>query len=175
MLSLDDPLWNQLEHAYGKASDIPDLLRKLALSTAPSAGNTSEQWYRLWSSLCHQGDVYTASYAAVPHIVKIASSTATPVDFSFFQFPAAVEVARRGGRGPEIPEQLGSDYHQALAHLSECVSIHRNDAWDRPMLLSAAAAQAVAKGHIDIAGALLNLDNDWIAEINNRDFAKLNL
>src|SRR2546426_5104183 len=27
----------------------------------------------LWSALCHQGDVYTASYAALPELVKIAS------------------------------------------------------------------------------------------------------
>jgi len=38
------------------------------------------------------------------------------------------------------------------------------------MLLSAAAAQAVAKGHIDVAEALLNLDADWIAKINNFEF-----
>jgi hypothetical protein len=174
MLSLDDSLWSLLEHAYGEASDIPNLLRRLALSSAPSDDFKSEPWYSLWSSLCHQGDVYTASYAAVPHIVQIASSAGTPIDFSFFQLPAAVEVARRGGRGPEIPEQLASGYHQALAHLGECVSVHRNDAWDKSMLLSAAAAQAVTKGHIDVAEALLNLDDDWIARINNREFAKLN-
>lgn len=170
MLSLDDPLWNQLEHAYGKASDTPNLLRKLASSTAPSAGYKSEPWYSLWSSLCHQDDVYTASYAAVPHIVQIAGNTATPIDFSFFQLPAAVEVSRQRGRGPGIPEQLAGGYHRALAQLGECVSIHRNDAWDRPMLLSAAAVQAVAKGHIDVAEALLNLDGDWIARINNDAF-----
>lgn len=38
------------------------------------------------------------------------------------------------------------------------------------MLLAVAAAQAVAKGHIDIAEALLNLDADWIAKINNDEF-----
>lgn len=38
------------------------------------------------------------------------------------------------------------------------------------MLLSAAAAQAVAKGHIGVAEALLNLDADWIARINNCEF-----
>ena len=35
------------------------------------------------------------------------------------------------------------------------------------MLLAAAAAQAVAKGHVDVAEALMNLDADWIAKINN--------
>lgn len=170
MLPLDDPHWGNLQHAYGAASDIPALLRALALSAGPKSGYKDEPWFSLWSSLCHQGDVYSASYAAVPHIVKIACETEMPIDFSFFQLPAAVEVARRTGHGPDIPDDYAKDYHLAVTRLGECVSLHRNDPWDRSMLLSAAAAQAVAKGHIDIAEALLNLDDDWIRKINSLEF-----
>jgi len=169
MLLLDDPRWSRLQHAYGDALDIPDLLRALGSSTGSKTGY-DEPWYSLWSSLCHQGDVYTASYAAVPHIVRIASETGTPVDSSFFQLPAAIEVARRTGHGPEIPEAIADGYHRAIASLGECVSNHRNDPWDQSMLLSAAAAQAVAKGHIAVAEALLNLDDHWIAKINSHEF-----
>jgi hypothetical protein len=94
MLPLDDPYWSELVHAYGKASDVPELLLALASSTGPKTGYEEEPWYSLWSSLCHQGDVYTASYAAVPHIVKIACEAAPPIDSSFLQLPAAIEVAR---------------------------------------------------------------------------------
>jgi hypothetical protein len=170
MLSLDDPRWIELRHAYGNAADVPDLIRALALSTAPKEGYRDEPWFSLWSSLCHQGDVYTASYAATPHIVQIASEAKEPIDFSFFQLPAAVEVARRTGRGPDIPETLANDYHLAIARLTENVSLHRKEAWDQSMLLSAAAAQAVAKGHFSVAQALLNLDADWIAKINNCEY-----
>jgi hypothetical protein len=165
MLSLDDALWSCLRHAYGEASDVPALLRMLAHSPGPARDLASDPWHGLWSSLCHQGDVYTASYAAVPHVVQIASETTTPVDFSFFALPAAIEVARKRGRGPAIPAEIAEAYQRALGQLGECVSIHRNDAWDKEMLLSAIAAQAVAKGHIDVAEALLNLDDDWIAKI----------
>ena len=167
MLPLDDPRWGQLQHAYGAAADVPDLLLALASSTEPKASYRDEPWFSLWSSLCHQGDVHTASYAAVPHIVQIASETGTPIDFSFFQLPTAIEVARVTGRGPEIPEEYSDDYHRAIKRLDESVSVHWQGPWDRSMLLSAAAAQAVAKGHIDIAQALLNLDDDWIAKINS--------
>ena len=170
MLSLDDPRWRELRHAYGDAGDVPALLRSLALSTEPKAGHRTEPWFTLWSSLCHQGDVYTASYVAVPHIVQIASEAKEPVDFSFFELPTAIEVARRNGRGPDVPEAYADDYHRAIAQLVENVSLHRNEAWDESMLLSAAAAQAVAKGHVDVAEALLNLDADWIAKINNCEF-----
>lgn len=170
MLSLDDLRWSELQHAYGDASDIPNLLRRLASSPGPKQSYRDDPWFDLWSSLCHQGDVYSASYVAVPHIVKIAGEVKEPVDFSFFQLPAAIEVARRTGRGTDIPPAYADDYHRAIAQLVENVSLHRNEAWDQSMLLSAAAAQAVAKGHIDVAEALLNLDADWIAKINNFEF-----
>ena len=167
MLSFDNPRWRELRHAYGDAADVPDLLRALASSTGPKAGHDDEPWFSLWSRLCHQDDIYTASYAAISHIVHIASKAAGPIDFSFFLLPAAIEVARKKGRGPDIPEADVEDYHRAIGLLIENVNLHRNEAWDRSMLLSAAAAQAVAKGHIDIAEVLLNLDDDWIAKISN--------
>lgn len=159
-----------MQHAYGDAGDVPDLLQALATSTGPKAGSQDEPWFSLWSSLCHQGDVYTASYVAVPHIVQIAAHAKEPIDFGFFQLPTAIEVARRTGRGPEIPEAYADEYHRAIMQLVENVSLHRHETWDQSMLLSAAAAQAVAKGHADVAEALLNLDADWIAKINNCAF-----
>ncbi len=170
MLSLGDPRWKELQHAYGEAAGVPSLLQALAASAGPRAGYEEEPWFSLWSMLCHQGDVYTASYAAIPHIVQIASEATGPIDFSFFALPAAVEIARQTGRGPDIPEAYAEDYRRALERLVENVSLHRNDAWDRSMLLAVAAAQAVAKGHIDIAEALLNLDADWIVKINSGEF-----
>lgn len=170
MLALDDPRWSELQHAYGDAADVPALLCALIASTGQRGSYRDEPWFSLWSCLCHQGDVYTASYAAVPHIVQIASEARAPVDFSFFQLPSAVEVARLAGRGPGIPEELASDYYRAITQLVDVVSLHRHEAWDQAMLLSAAAAQAISKGHVDVAEALLNLDADWIGKINGGQF-----
>lgn len=163
MLPLDDPRWHDLHHAYGDAADIPGQLRLLPDA---GAGSRGEPWFGLWSSLCHQGDVYTASYAAVPHIVEIACRTAGPIDFNFLLLPAAIEVARRTGRGPDVPDCEAAGYHAAIARLIEVVSLHRHEPWDRSMLLAALAAQAIAKGDVAVAEALLNLDDDWIARIN---------
>ena len=170
MLLLDDPRWHQLQHAYGAAADIPPMLRALELSPGPALDSQAEPWFSLWSSLCHQDDVYTASYAAVPHIVRIAGTTVTPIDFSFFLLPTAIEVARRAGRGPAIPEECAEPYHAAITDLGESVSAHRQEPWDQSMLLAAAAAQAVAKGHVDVAEALINLDDNWIGKINRHEF-----
>jgi len=170
MLPLDDPHWSSLADAYGDASGIPDLLRALAADPGPKPGYEAEPWFSLWSGLCHQGDVYTASYAAVPHIVRIAFEAPGPIDFSFFQLPAAIEIARHKGRGPTIPAELAEAYHAAIASLIDCVAFHRHDDWDEATLLSALTAQAVAKGNYSVAEALSNLDEDLITRIINLDF-----
>jgi hypothetical protein len=166
MLPLDDPFWSELRHGAGKASNVPRLLRTLASEPEPSAvGQTAEVWQDLWSSLCHQGSVYTASYAAVPHLIQIAYAAKGPIDYDFFALPTTIEIARRGGGGPRIPEAFERDYHEALARLEECVWRRRDDAWKRPMILSAAAALALSKDDVELAEALLNLTDDWIAQI----------
>jgi len=169
MLPLEDARWSDLTHAYGPASDVPDLLRRLSRSPGPNTSYEDEPWLSLWSSLCHQDDVYTASYAALPHIVRIASATPGPVAFDFFLLPAAIEVSRSTGRGPAVPAFLAEGYHKGLASMMDCVSIHGADDWDEAMVRSVAAAEAVAKGHPRLAEALINLDDDWIARIIGDD------
>ncbi|MFD5254043.1 hypothetical protein ACFWM5_14560 [Streptomyces bobili] len=58
--------WSQLHHAYGTAEDLPGLLD--AVSQAPSDSG----WSELWSRLCHQGTVYSASHAALPALRDMA-------------------------------------------------------------------------------------------------------
>ncbi|MFF4392538.1 hypothetical protein ACFY0G_38220 [Streptomyces sp. NPDC001552] len=60
--------WPQLSHAYGSAEDIPTLLARIA--SEPE----SELWNDLWSALCHQGSVYSASFAALPWLADMAES-----------------------------------------------------------------------------------------------------
>jgi hypothetical protein len=60
--------WSQLSHAYGSAEDIPTLLDRIALEPKP------ELWSDLWSALCHQGSVYSASFAALPWLAEVAGS-----------------------------------------------------------------------------------------------------
>ena len=166
MLALDDPRWTELTHCYGSASDIPALLGQLAKSPGPKDSYEDEPWFSLWSSLCHQGDVFTASYAAAPHLVRIALDLRGPIAFDFFLLPASIEVSRVNGSGPSIPPFLAVSYQEGITSLMDAVSAHRTEDWDQSMLLSVAAAQAVAKGHLRTAEALMNLDDDWIARIS---------
>lgn len=58
--------WSRLRHAYGTAQDIPGLL------DAAGAHPRAPEWDDLWSRVCHQGTVYTASYAVLPELAAIA-------------------------------------------------------------------------------------------------------
>jgi len=58
--------WSQLTHAYGTADDIPGLLGHL------EPGGSAQVWSDLWSRLCHQGSVYSASHAALPALTRLA-------------------------------------------------------------------------------------------------------
>ncbi|MFJ1969790.1 hypothetical protein ACIO93_14075 [Streptomyces sp. NPDC087903] len=62
--------WHELTHAYGSAEDTPLLFARL--------GGTEDDavWSELWGSLCHQGSVYDASWAAMPVLADIATGRA---------------------------------------------------------------------------------------------------
>jgi hypothetical protein len=167
MLSLDSPEWSRLSHAYGNASDIPKLLRQL--ETLPSSKGDAEPWFSLWSSLAHQGDVYFASFAAVPHVVAYLATAPDRADHSFFQFPAWVEVCRDNHR-IEVPSELAPAYRDALAKLPQLVAAAANRAWDENLLSCALAAIAASKGFPVVAEAVLELNSE-IA----RDFLKWHL
>ncbi|MER7759198.1 hypothetical protein [Streptomyces sp. NPDC097619] len=59
--------WQELSHAYGPAGDVPALLARIDAERDP------ELWSELWSALCHQGSVYSASFAALPWLADTAA------------------------------------------------------------------------------------------------------
>lgn len=161
MLSLDSPKWSELEHAYGKASDTPGLLRQL--QSLPSSDGEKEPWFTLWSSLAHQGDVYSASFAAVPHVVHFLSQAPLKSGFSYFQFPAWVEVCRQKN-SVTIPKELEADYFAALAKLPSLVAAAADRQWDSGFLCCALSAIAASKGFGSVAEAVLEMDPEVAEE-----------
>ncbi|KAF4331993.1 hypothetical protein FBEOM_14221 [Fusarium beomiforme] len=66
--SIDSIDWSELEHAYGTAEDVPQLLRDLH-SSDPEIRETAHD--DCWSMIFHQGTRYSASAAAVPFLYSI--------------------------------------------------------------------------------------------------------
>ena len=161
-LSLDDTVrWADLRHAYGSARDIPNLLRQLM--SLPASSGSDEPWFSLWSALAHQGDVYSASFAAVPHVVQALSIAPAKADSSFFHFPAWVEVCRQKSATP-VPADLSEAYFAALARLPSLVADAADREWDDSFLACALSAIAAAKGFGTIAEAAQELNEGMAAE-----------
>lgn len=161
MLRLDSPRWSELRHAYGDASNIPALLR--ALESLPDGDGESEPWFTLWSSLAHQGDVYSASFAAVPHVVAALARAPTKASSTYFQFPAWVEICRSQKAVP-VPPDLQGAYDEALWQLPGLVALASAREWDEGFLVCALAAVAAAKGFPQVAEAALELTPGMAAE-----------
>jgi hypothetical protein len=69
---LDDVDWSRWHHAYGPASDLPELLRQLA------SHDHSAALGRLYGTVCHQGTRWQASCRVVPFLVALVDDPATP-------------------------------------------------------------------------------------------------
>lgn len=160
MLSLDSPLWADLRHAYGTASDTPDLLRQL--QSLPDSIGESQPWFDLWSSLAHQGDIYPASFAAVPHVVSVLATRPESAPAVFFQFPAWVEICRKR-QGVAVPPGLERAYFAAIARLPALAAVAAARPWDSIMLSCVLAAIAATKGDPNVAEAALELSPDGAA------------
>jgi hypothetical protein len=169
MLQLDSSKWSDLRHAYGSASDIPAMLRELE-QLPPHDGSEAPPYFILWSSLCHQGDVYTASYAAVPHIIRVLASAPTRAHWDFFLLPACIEIARASGRGPEISPELRDDYFAALKRIPALAAAAAEAEWDEGFCRIVSAAVAVAKGQPTLGAAILELDSATIKEFMEARF-----
>ena len=155
LLSLESPHWAELQHAYGSAADIPNLLKRLTPTTTGRAN--AEPWFSLWSALAHQGDVYSASFAAVPHVVRVWEMFPLTVTFDFLSFPAWVEACRVK-KGVNVPSDLAESYFAAIRKMPALVAASLDRSWDRDFLLSAVTALAAGKGFPEVASAIDELD-----------------
>jgi len=121
-------------------------------------------WFDLWSALCHQGDVYPASFAATPHIVEALASHPGRASYQFFLLPATVEVARHRRNVP-IPKHLEAAYFASLRRLSLVSAQALSRQWDNALCRSVLAALAAAKGHLGTAELLLEVDEEDVGEV----------
>lgn len=116
MLELDDPRWSEIPDAYNHGEKIPRLLKQLQSNPSPK-GPTDEPWFSLWSSLCHQGTIYPASFAAVPHIIRIGHAASGPIDKNFFLLPKEIFVTQIQGNSIDVPGELWAPFMLSIHDL----------------------------------------------------------
>ncbi len=159
MLSLNSPRWNELSHAYGNAGNIPAVLEQLK-TAPPMAEPDSEPWFSLWSSLCHQYDVYTASYAALPHVIAIGASRPPGERLDHLYLAASIEGFRHLDDAPAMPEFLSEAYQEGIEQGAElCLDCLKLE-WQEEKFQILLGALTVFKGHPQLGNALFELSEE---------------
>jgi hypothetical protein len=156
MIELDDPRWLKLKGGYKIAYDPTPALRKLKLDKAV--------WDELWENLHHQGDVGEASYAAVPHIVKI-SETVAERNWNLYALVSIIEIERHRKTNPAIPSWLLKEYEQAWQKLLQLGLADLQNTTDPILIRSILGALALARGNRKLGALLINLDTSEIDEL----------
>jgi hypothetical protein len=88
------------------------------LSKLEANTDTRAAWHQLWEGLHHQGDVGEASYAAVPHLVRIYRQRGV-FDWNTYGIVGTIELERGQRKNPDLPKWLEDDYFQAFRDLAE--------------------------------------------------------
>ncbi|KAB1978649.1 hypothetical protein [Streptomyces triticiradicis] len=105
--------WSRLHHAYGTAEDIPGLLD--AVRPDPK----DPGWDALWSRLCHQGTVYSASYAALPALTEMARQWSTADRQMPLALAGSIVASTDRPHGDDDPQVAYASQISELAQLTE--------------------------------------------------------
>jgi hypothetical protein len=138
-MDFDDPRWSALTGGYRLAYDPRAALRALETGEA-----TRVAWEGLWENLHHQGDVGEASYAAVPHLVRIYAARPTG-DWNTYALAATIEDVRGQPDNPPLPGWLEKDYDHAWRRLFDLAIADLPNATDPDLVRSLVAVIAHAK------------------------------
>jgi hypothetical protein len=149
-MELDDPRWSELEGGDHAPFDPRPSILKL------EEGH-SGAWDELWERLHHQGDVGSASYAAVPLLVEKSSNWLN--DWNFYALVATIEEARNNPSNPQPPAWVAASYTSAWSRLEAVALQVFPTAMTTELVASLIAVLAHSKGQLTIARiALLTED-----------------
>lgn len=155
MLPLSDPAWKALNGGYRVPYDASIALARL------EAGD--DVWDELWQELHHQGDVGEASYASVPHLVRICAARHTR-DWNVYALVATIEVERHRKANPPVPESMRADYDKALAELAALGLEDLAHVGDALTIRSILGVVALAKGALELGTWISYADESEIRE-----------
>ena len=102
--------WHKLSHAYGDASDVPDLIRSLRGNQAEADVALHELFGNIW----HQGTVYESTSYAVPFLVEVAGDEGTPDRIGVLALIAAIATGHPFTRTYNTRKAVEEKFDQIL-------------------------------------------------------------
>ena len=137
------------------------------LSRLENERDTTSVWEELWNELHHQGDVGEASFAAVPHLVRIYRKRGIE-DWNTFAIVAIIELARKDGKNPDVPKWLEEGYFRALRELAEIGAHEVLRTKDPDVTRAILSVVAIDRGLRTHGKFLVNYSEDEMLEIESR-------
>lgn len=125
---IDDVDWASMGHAYGDASDVPDLLRGLA-SSDPAEREIALDGMQ--GAVHHQGDVYDSTVACVPFLFELVGTAGLAGRGELVDLLCSIEG---DGRDPEEMD-FWSDDEEEYAAWAETLTRAESEVRSRSGLL----------------------------------------
>jgi hypothetical protein len=142
IIAFDDKRWEGLKGGYKVPYDPRLVLRKLEADD-----ESGPAWEQLWKELHHQGDVGEASYAAVPHLIRIQAQS-SQVDWNLYALISTFEIERHRSSNPPLPAFLADSYREAWACILEIGTRDLGKTDDPLAMTSILGALPLAKGQL---------------------------
>ncbi|MER5397339.1 HEAT repeat domain-containing protein [Streptomyces sp. NPDC002599] len=155
---IDEVDWASMEHAYGSAADVPELLRGLA-SPLPQDRETALDG--MYGAVHHQGDVYDSTLASIPFLFALAGHPGLPDRGGIVELLASIggsddgeipgdafgggEDGAGGGQDAEDPED--DNYAMAQAAVRAGASVFLGLVTDADPEVRRAAPSALVRFH----------------------------
>lgn len=163
MLPLDDARWGTFVGGYQVVYDASDALQQLV-----DGDNVEEAIKELANELCHQGDLGTASYAAVPWLVQYLRRC-PDLDARVCDLVLTIEFGRPFNKAV-VPDFLLDSYEHAIRELPDVVLSKRGGQWTDSQVQLAASALALGQGNHWFARTYYELDRATLTEMIENEF-----
>jgi len=108
-----------------------------------------------------------ASYAAVPHLVRIYRNHVTP-DGNTYAIVAVIELARDQSNNPAVPKWLEDEYFSAIQELASIGAAEVLAAKDPEALRAILSIIAIAKGLRTHGRFLVEFGEDELLEMESQ-------
>ncbi|MGW6455657.1 hypothetical protein ACWF94_06955 [Streptomyces sp. NPDC055078] len=155
---IDEVDWAALEHAYGPAEDVPELLRGLA------SGDPAEREAALdgmYGAVHHQGDVYDSTLACIPFLLELVGDPAVQDRGGIVELLTSIGGIDLDGDDELDPEDEEFEYAANYAMAASAVTASADvflaliDSDDRGVRLTAPLALATLHSEPELVLGLL--------------------
>ena len=158
--------WDELEHAYGPAGDVPDLLRRIPKARGNKLNELAGE---LWSRVLHQGTFYSASPAVARWMAEaLPEADAEHQEFYYTMlgdFGSSARLSFKAGRAIECHAGGDPVHAEELKQVLQSIQHRAAAALTHPGI-------AIRLGAANVAGAFPDMDPAVVAALRDRYFAE---